>query len=130
MPDDVPLAYADAALLERVVANLLANAIEHTPDGAGVAVRVSGADGADLSVVDHGPGVPPADRAVIVEPFQRLGDGSRRDGVGLGLAVANGFVRAMGGRLTFDETPGGGLTAVVHLARRPAPAVEATEDMP
>jgi two-component system, OmpR family, sensor histidine kinase KdpD len=53
--------------------------------------------------------------------------GSRRDGVGLGLAVANGFVRAMGGTLTFGETPGGGLTAIVQLPRRTAPDVDAPE---
>ena len=52
-----------------------------------------------------------ADR--IFEPFQRLGDGG--GGVGLGLAVAKGFVEAMGGELTVEDTPGGGVTMVVGL---------------
>ena len=67
----------------------------------------------DLRVVDQGPGIPMADRAQIFEPFQRLGDGG--GGVGLGLAVAKGFVEAMGGELTVEDTPGGGVTMVVGL---------------
>ena len=64
-------------------------------------------------MVDRGPGIPAEDRERVFEPFQRLGDRAGVDGVGLGLAVARGFVEAMGGTLTPDETPGGGLTMVV-----------------
>jgi two-component system sensor histidine kinase KdpD len=69
----------------------------------------------DLRVVDHGIGVPVPERERIFEPFQRLGDGGADSGVGLGLAVARGFVEAMGGELSVDDTPGGGLTFTVSL---------------
>ena len=64
---------------------------------------------------DLGPGVPPGALEAIFEPFQRLGDVPAGDGVGLGLAVARGLMEAMGGTLTAEETPGGGLTLVVDL---------------
>ena len=67
----------------------------------------------ELRVVDRGPGIPLADRDRVFEPFQRLGDRPAGDGVGLGLAVARGFVEAMGGELRIEDTPGGGLTMVV-----------------
>jgi two-component system sensor histidine kinase KdpD len=108
---DLPTAYVDAGLLERVVANLVANALRHSD-----AVMVEGSsDGArvELRVVDRGPGVAPADRARIFEPFQRQGDTG--SGVGLGLAVARGLTEAQGGTLEAESTPGGGLTMVVEL---------------
>ena len=67
-----------------------------------------------IEVVDHGPGVPADRRDRAFDAFQRLGDAAP-GGVGLGLAVANGFTTALGGRLILDETPGGGLTATVDL---------------
>ena len=76
-----------------------------------------------LRVVDRGPGVPAESLEAIFEPFQRLGDVPAGDGVGLGLAVARGLMEAMGGTLTAEETPGGGLTLVIDLpaaARRGA----------
>ena len=75
---------------------------------------------ASLRVIDHGPGVPPESLDRIFEPFQRLGDVPRGDGVGLGLAVARGLLEAMGGTLGAEETPGGGLTMVIDLPAAPA----------
>ena len=126
IPESTPLAHADAALLERAVANLLANALSFSPRGVPVRVEGGGAGGeVALRIIDRGPGVPPAELRRVVEPFQRLGDTTRRDGVGLGLAVASGFVQAMGGRLEFETTPGGGLTVTVVLAAHPQPAPRA-----
>jgi two-component system sensor histidine kinase KdpD len=72
-----------------------------------------------LRVGDRGPGVAVGDRDRIFEPFQRLGDRSV-GGVGLGLAVARGFVEAIGGELAAGDTPGGGLTMTVQLPLAPA----------
>ncbi len=63
-----------------------------------------------MRVVDRGPGVPRAERDRLFVPFQRLGDSAQGEGVGLGLAVAKGFVEAMGGEIEVEDTPGGGLT--------------------
>jgi two-component system sensor histidine kinase KdpD len=127
--DDLPLLRTDPVLLERAVANLLANAVRHSPPGRPVRVLATfdTATGAVLiDVVDHGPGIPAEDRSRVFEPFQQLGDQRTAGGVGLGLAVAKGFVEAVGGRITALDTPGGGLTMRVQLpvARRPAVAAE------
>ena len=70
----------------------------------------------EVRVVDRGPGVSEADRATIFEPFRRLSD-SHPDGVGLGLAVADGLARAVGAELSAEDTPGGGLTMVRRIPR-------------
>ncbi|HEX3930199.1 MAG TPA: DUF4118 domain-containing protein [Nocardioides sp.] len=108
---DLPTAYVDAGLLERIVANLVGNALRYSEvvevvgETRGSRVR--------LCVVDHGPGVEVADRARIFEPFQRRGDSG--SGVGLGLAVARGLTEAQGGTLEATETPEGGLTMALDL---------------
>jgi two-component system, OmpR family, sensor histidine kinase KdpD len=115
VPESLPRVDVDAALLERAVANLVANACTWSAS-APAPVRVLGSasnDRVELRVVDRGPGIPQGDRDRVFEPFQRLGDRPSGDGVGLGLAVARGFVEAMGGELRMEDTPGGGLTMVV-----------------
>ncbi|SHM47217.1 sensor histidine kinase [Cryptosporangium aurantiacum] len=115
VPETLPAVLADPGLLERAVANLVSNAVRHGA-GAPIVVRASAlGDRVELRVVDTGPGVPEADRDRIFAPFQRLGDRPMGNGVGLGLAVARGFVEAMGGTLEPEDTPGGGLTMVVSL---------------
>jgi two-component system sensor histidine kinase KdpD len=117
VPDDLPLAHADPGLLERVVANLVANACAVSPPGETVTVRGS-ADGDRLvlSVIDHGPGIPAPERERMFAPFQRMGDHGS-DGLGLGLAIAKGFTEAMGGTIAAADTPDGGLTMTVALPR-------------
>jgi two-component system sensor histidine kinase KdpD len=76
-------------------------------------------DQVELRVVDHGPGIPEADRNRVFRPFCRLGEPEGRTGVGLGLMVARGLAEAMGAAVEAEETPGGGLTMVVSLPAVP-----------
>jgi two-component system sensor histidine kinase KdpD len=117
VPETLPPVAADPALLERVVANLVENAVAHSPTGTPVRVEAGEVGGRVLiRVVDRGRGIAQADRERIFQPFQRMDDSpSHGAGVGLGLAVARGFTLAMGGELTVDDTPGGGTTMVVEL---------------
>jgi len=120
----VPPVLADAVLLQRVLVNLLDNALRHSPDGTLVRISTSGFGGrVEVRVVDRGPGVPPERRDEIMVAFQRLGDTDNATGLGLGLALSKGFVEAMGGTLSLDDTPGGGLTMVVSLPEAPAAAL-------
>jgi two-component system, OmpR family, sensor histidine kinase KdpD len=115
VPETLPRVLADAGLLERALANILGNAIRHSPPGRSVRVLADAVNGGvDVRVVDRGTGVAEPARREMFLPFQRLGD-SGDDGVGLGLAVAKGFVEAIGGEIETEETPGGGLTMVVRL---------------
>ena len=112
VPDDLPRVHTDPVLLERAVANLIDNALVHA-GGAGLRIEAGAVAGrVDLRVVDHGPGVRAEDRELVFRPFQRLGDSENEAGVGLGLAVARGFVEALGGELVLEDTPGGGTTMV------------------
>lgn len=121
--EDLPDVLADAGLAERVVANLVDNALRHGGEGE-VAVRASAyGDRVELRVVDTGPGVPRKARDRLFAPFQRLGDRSAAPGVGLGLHVARGFTEAMGGSLETEDTPGGGLTMVLSLPAAARPVV-------
>jgi two-component system sensor histidine kinase KdpD len=125
LPEDLPDCLTDAALLERVVANLIANALRHSPPGSPPLLSASTlSDRIEIHVVDHGPGIAPAHRGQMFAPFQRLGDTDNTSGVGLGLALSRGLTEAMGGSLTPQETPGGGLTMIVSLpsAGTPPPA--------
>jgi two-component system sensor histidine kinase KdpD len=118
--ESAQLVVADAGLLERVLVNLVGNAVSHTPPGTSVRVVAEASAGrADIRVVDRGPGVPAEQRERMFAPFQRLGDVPRGEGVGLGLAVARGLTEAMGGTVTVEDTPGGGLTFVLDLPAAP-----------
>ncbi|WP_194905587.1 sensor histidine kinase [Catenulispora rubra] len=116
--ETVPEVSADPVLLERAVANLIANALKHGTDHHPVTVTASTlGDTVDLRVIDRGPGIPPQDFGRIFTPFQRLGDRDNTTGIGLGLALSRGLVEAMSGTLIPEETPGGGLTMVITLPR-------------
>ncbi|MEU4221665.1 DUF4118 domain-containing protein [Actinoplanes sp. NPDC026623] len=116
LPPDLPAVHADPGLLERILVNLVANAVRHSPPGRPPVVTASTLAGrVEIRVIDHGPGIP-ADRwEDVFLPFQRLGDRDNHTGVGLGLALSRGLTEAMGGTLTPEETPGGGLTMIVAL---------------
>ncbi|ARU50918.1 histidine kinase [Cellulosimicrobium cellulans] len=119
VPEDLPLVRTDPGLLERVVANVVANAVRFAPPDEPVRVRASASGGiVEVRVVDLGPGVPDEAKERMFESFQRLGD-SGGHGVGLGLAVARGFSRAVGATLVPEDTPGGGLTMVLTVPVAP-----------
>ncbi|GGC03209.1 sensor histidine kinase [Cellulomonas carbonis] len=118
VPDDLPLVLADAGLLERVVENLVENAVRFSPPDGRVEVRADADDEhVRLDVVDHGPGIPLERRDEVFGAFQRLDDRDAGSHVGLGLAIARGFAEAMGATVVPSTTAGGGLTMTVHLPR-------------
>ncbi|QDY79510.1 sensor histidine kinase [Streptomyces qinzhouensis] len=120
IPESLPMVTVDRGLLERAVANIVENAVKYSPDKIPVTVAASTlGERVEVRVADRGPGVPDDEKERIFEPFQRYGDAPRGAGVGLGLAVARGFVEAMGGTLTAEDTPGGGMTMVLTLMVAP-----------
>ncbi|MCE9576617.1 MAG: HAMP domain-containing protein [Deltaproteobacteria bacterium] len=105
------------AMVAIAIGNLLGNAIRYTPAGGAVTVAIAreGAAAA-ITIDDTGPGVAPAERARIFEPFGRGAAGAGRDGTGLGLAIARRIARQHGGELTVDDAPGGGARFALRLA--------------
>jgi len=137
LPPNMPEVEADPGLLERVVANIVENAVKYAPQsdivltGSSGGLGPGGAGGrpaGEMRIIDHGAGVP-ADKVVeMFRPFQRLDDTGGASGVGLGLAVARGFIEAMGGRLSAEPTPGGGLTMAISLPLSEGAPFEGTPD--
>ena len=117
----LPMVVGDAGLIERIIANLVENALRYSPPDQPVRITAGTIkDKVVLRVVDRGPGVPSAGLESIFSAFQRLGDVPASQGVGLGLAVSRGFAQANGGTLEAEETPGGGLTMALTLQRAEA----------
>ena len=112
----LPPAIADPGLLDRILANLIENALHYSPADTPVAIEAAPADGnVAVRVIDHGPGVPPLQRETLFTPFQRLGDVPAGTGLGLGLAAARGLAETMDATLVATDTPGGGLTMTLTL---------------
>jgi two-component system sensor histidine kinase KdpD len=113
----LPPVEVDETMLRQVLVNVLENAAAYDPGPIRLRAERVGAR-LELRVIDHGPGVPEAERERIFEAFQRLHarGGVRRRGTGLGLAIVRGFVQAHGGTIRVETTPGGGATFVVSLA--------------
>jgi two-component system OmpR family sensor kinase len=127
------LVLGDPHQLRQVIANLMRNAVVHTPAGTPIDVTV-GRDGPDatIEVRDHGPGLPPDAVEAIFERFWRAdpGRGRGKAGAGLGLSIVTSIVKAHGGSATATNAPDGGAVFTVRLplldATQPATAVEAT----
>jgi signal transduction histidine kinase len=112
------MADVDAAKVERILENLVTNAIRHTPEGSTIAVRLRGdGDAALLEVEDTGPGVPEEMREAIFEPFRR-GSEPHAPGTGIGLSLVRRFAELHGGEARVDERPGGGARFLVRLPLR------------
>jgi two-component system, OmpR family, sensor histidine kinase KdpD len=116
---DVPPVYVDAAQIERVLVNVLDNALKFSPPATRVSLRVA-AEGQEvlIHVLDDGPGIQAA--ALMFEPFQSAGDAA---GAGLGLAIARGFAEANGARVWAEDDARGHFVVALPLATRaPVPA--------
>jgi two-component system sensor histidine kinase KdpD len=116
IPESLPEISVDPAILERVIVNLTENALRYSPADKPPLLTASAlGDRVELRVIDRGPGIPEENRDRMFVPFQRLGDTDNTTGVGLGLALSRGLTEAMGGELTAEETPGGGLTMTISV---------------
>ncbi|MBV8081049.1 MAG: DUF4118 domain-containing protein [Actinobacteria bacterium] len=114
LPDDSPSVRADAHQVQRVLVNVLENALKYSPPSEPVRVQVAATPSEALvRVIDRGPGVPPDQRDLIFEPFHRAGRSAA--GAGLGLAIARGFAEANGGRLWVESRRDQGATFVLAL---------------
>ena len=118
---DLPPVQADFVQVERALANLLENATRYS-NGEPVTIRARPVgDRAIIRIIDRGPGIAPAERERIFEPFYRSpAPGETHAGSGLGLAIARGFVEANGGRISVESTSGQGTTFVVELPVTPS----------
>jgi two-component system sensor histidine kinase KdpD len=122
----VPL---DPTLVEVAVSCLIENALRYAPDDGDIVVTSAVLDGeCRISVIDHGPGIPPAQRKHVFAEFVR-GEGVRdATGAGIGLTIARAFAKGHGGELTIEDTPGGGATFVMTLPfNAPIEAEDAAE---
>ena len=121
LPPDPPLVEVDPVQVERVLVNLLENALRLSPAEADVVIRVfSAGDEVVLRVIDEGPGIPASELDRIFEPFQQSTNGDARRGTGLGLAIARGFAEANGGRVWAESMPGEGASFAVAFPFAPA----------
>ena len=131
-PDALPI-LGDAAKLERVLLNLLSNAMKFVPDGGRVRVAVE-TDGSRVALVveDDGPGIPDVLREVIFEPFRRGDDDTTRrfGGTGLGLTIAKEIVERHGGRIAVGDGIDGGARFTVELPHAAVPRESAADAAP
>ena len=119
---EVPLALADPARLGQVIANLIRNAVNHTPDGGIITVTTQAdPDSVIVSVADTGIGIEPHDLPRIFDRFYRADQSRARDsgGSGLGLAIVRELLTAMGGSITAESTVGSGSTFRIRLRKAP-----------
>jgi two-component system sensor histidine kinase KdpD len=125
MPDEFLEVMADPALVERVLVNVTRNALRYSrPDQPPMISVSEHARFVEIRIIDRGPGIPETQWDNVFLPFQRLGDRDNGTGVGLGLALSRGLAEAMGGSLTPDNTPGGGLTMTLRLPQAETTAAE------
>ncbi len=117
---ELPAAYVDPTLLERAVANVLENALRHSPTACRIEVTAAcSGSTVELRIADHGRGIAPADRERVFDEFVQLDGRGASAGVGLGLAITRAFVVASGGSASCEETPGGGATFVLTMPAEP-----------
>ncbi|HRV95181.1 MAG TPA: ATP-binding protein, partial [Anaerolineae bacterium] len=109
LPADLPLIHADRQRLEVVVRNLIENSVKYTAQGTPITLSASMNNGTVIvQVSDQGPGIPETDHQRIFDAFFRVEDSlTRQSGLGLGLAICQGFIQAQGGRIWLEPQPQG-----------------------
>lgn len=113
---ELPPVKGDPILLERIIGNLLENALRFNPAGRTVTIAAFQVEERiEIRIIDHGPGLSDKEKSKLFTPFQRLGDRDNSTGVGLGLAIVKGFTELMNGRISMEETYRGGLTMVLSF---------------
>jgi two-component system sensor histidine kinase KdpD len=116
VPAELPDVVTDPVLLERVIANVVANALRYSPPGTAPRLAADRrGDRVELRIIDRGRGVPPTRWKHLFQPFERLGDARSATGLGLGLAISQALANAIGASLSPEATVGGGLTMVIAL---------------
>ena len=124
IPDELPPIRVDGTQIERVLVNLLENALKFSSPTDPVSLLAEHADGdVIVRVLDAGPGLAEQDRERVFQPFERGAEAGARTGAGLGLAIARGFTQANGGRVWAEAADSGGASFVVAL---PAAAARGT----
>ena len=128
LPDDLPLVHIDAVLIERVLANLLENAVKYTPAGTAIEIGArAGTETIELWVADHGPGLPKGREEELFQKFERGHKESATPGVGLGLAICRAIVQAHGGTIAGRTRDDGGARFTLHLPRGEPPKLDPLE---
>jgi two-component system, OmpR family, sensor histidine kinase KdpD len=132
LPEDLPLLDFDAVLIERVLANLLDNAVKYTPPGSLIEVSATPGerDTIDVYVEDNGPGLPPGREEEIFKKFERGQKESSTPGVGLGLTICRAIMEAHGGTIRAENRPDGGARFVFSLPCGTPPVVDVSGDQP
>lgn len=128
LPEDLPWVRIDAVLMERVLVNLLENAVKYTPAGSLIELGARPeADTIEVSVQDNGPGLPRGQAEDLFKKFERGNREGSTPGVGLGLALCRAIVQAHGGRIDAQAAPQGGARFVLRLPRGTPPAAPPLE---
>jgi two-component system sensor histidine kinase KdpD len=127
---DLPIVQIDAVLIERVLCNLIENAVKYTPAGSTITISVE-AEGESmrLTISDNGPGIPPGREDAIFEKFSRGERESAIPGVGLGLAICRAIVEAHGGSIRAGRAPKGGAAFIITVPLGTAPALPDSESL-
>ncbi len=122
IPSGIPMLYADSVLIEQLLINLLENALRYTPEGSPLEIAVEVSKSAvEVSVSDHGPGIPTGRETKLFEKFFRVQQESAQSGVGLGLAICRAIIEAHGGNIKAQNRAGGGacFSFIIPLDREP-----------
>ena len=126
---DLPLVRFDAVLIERVLCNLLENAVKYTPAGSNIAISAQVHSALiEVTVYDDGPGLPPGREEALFEKFTRGERESAKPGVGLGLAICRAIIEAHGGTIAACASPSSGAGFVFSLPLGTPPALPEFDD--